>query len=1121
MKKHSYNPLMVPFLVTVVLGITAIGQPSALQAQPAAGLPLAQSIHKSQGAKLLFMENQGQVTGPAGEARPEVLFMANGKGCKIFISATELSYQFEKTEYPERYAGVDPGMLANHRRSLEKQPKTTTHRFSMRLLNANPHPRVFGETKTSYVENYYNIPSKPEGIPGVPSFEKVILKDIYPGIDWVIYFKEQGLKYDFVVHPGADPALIQLEYADAEGLKLNEDGSLTISTSLGTVTEAAPVCYQIHKPLNSRFVVTQNRVFIELEDYDPKELLVIDPDVIWATYYGGGANDSGHFIETDAAGNVYLAGSTNSNNAIAAAGHQNVISSQSDAFLVKMNAEGVRLWATYYGGGGFDAGHGLAVDASGNIYLGGSTSSQANMAIGGHQNVYAGSDDALLVKFDANGIRQWATYYGGPDDEEGLSVATDALGNVYLAGNTRSLSGIAAAGHQNIQGGNIDLFIVKFNASGFRQWATYYGGELDDAGFCKVVVAPDGSLYLSGYTRSVGGIAFGGHQNTLGGNLDAFLVKFNAAGTRLWGTYYGGANGDLGWSVACDALGNVYLAGQTRSTTGIAFGGHQNTYSGAEDAFLVKFSEAGNRLWATYYGGLLEDLGVDVAVDAGGYAYLVGRTNSVTGIAFDGYQNTHAGGYYDTFLTRFSPEGIRHWGTYYGGDGADHTIAAQVDVFGNVYVGGRTTSANGLALDGHQNVYGGDQDAFLVKFCASLSFTAVLTDAPCPGDLTGEIAFTNLYGATNYEFSINNGATWATTGTFSDLIAGEYHLLVRNASLTACTSPVLSGTIQVGLDAIPPVALCQNVSLQLAADGTVTIAANQVDNGSFDNCGDFNLTLSQTNFTCANVGANALTLTATDLSGNSHTCTAILTILDPLDPAILAAPVVLAIPQALCPDERGMATAFSPGASAYNWSDGSSGPEVALPGPGTYQISVTKGCGVVLDTAFVIEVLALPEIEIPEAATILCPGNSTQISAITDANSEITWSTGQSGAEIRVDLPGLYIATATNECGSTSDSIALLARGCDNCFYIPNAFSPNGDGVNDQFIVASICPVEAYRLQVFSRWGELLFDNRQPGEGWNGIGHNKPLPPGVYVWLLVYTQEGESFKKTGEVNLLR
>ena len=223
--------------------------------------------------------------------------------------------------------------------------------------------------------------------------------------------------------------------------------------------------------------------------------------------------------------------------------------------------------------------------------MAGRTESSSAIASGGHQNAYGGgSKDAFLAKFNASGVRQWGSYYGGTAGDWGLACAADGGGNVYLAGTTGSNTAITSGGHQAALGGSNDAFLVKFAPNGLRQWATYYGGTGEDEGTSCAVDA-SGNVYLAGITASGTAIASGGHQGTFGGgSRDAFLVAFNATGIRQWGTYYGGANNDEGTSCAVDGNGNVYLAGTTASDTAIADGGHQETYGGGVfDAFLVKF----------------------------------------------------------------------------------------------------------------------------------------------------------------------------------------------------------------------------------------------------------------------------------------------------------------------------------------------------------------------------------------------------------------------------------------------------------------------------------------------------------------------------------------------------
>ena len=327
----------------------------------------------------------------------------------------------------------------------------------------------------------------------------------------------------------------------------------------------------------------------------------------WGTYYGGSGNDLGLSCNVYSTSNVYIAGTTvSTGTAIATIGSHQVANGggTEDAFLAKFNSSGIRQWGTFYGGSGSDFGNSCKSDNSGNIFLTGSTTSNTGTVIataGAHQSVHGVAYDAFLVKFNSNGVRQWGTYCGSNFNELSNSCATDASGNVYIAGQTAVSGGtiMATAGsHQFNFGGGIDAFLVKFNSSGVRQWGTYYGGGVFEYGNACATDA-SGNVYLAGVTQTISTGTFvataGSYQSNSGsGTNDAFLVKFNSNGVRQVGTYYGGTDYNAGLGCATDGSGNVYLVGRTQTTTSVSIasnGSHQTNFGGGNnDAFLVKFS---------------------------------------------------------------------------------------------------------------------------------------------------------------------------------------------------------------------------------------------------------------------------------------------------------------------------------------------------------------------------------------------------------------------------------------------------------------------------------------------------------------------------------------------------
>jgi uncharacterized protein (TIGR02145 family) len=336
-------------------------------------------------------------------------------------------------------------------------------------------------------------------------------------------------------------------------------------------------------------------------------------------------------------------------------------------------------------------------------------------------------ENSLLI-IDPTAIRLWGTYYGGSEVDIGFGCAVDKAGNVYLAGGAYSLTNIASSGsYQDTLAGIEDAFLAKFDAAGQRVWGTYIGGtEIDEAHSCAVDIS--GNIYISGETASPSGIASPGSHQTVygGGSTDCFLEKFNQAGARLWGTYYGGAGNDGYGAIATDNNRNVFLTGSTTSDTGISTPGcyqlnRYNNHSG--NAFLAKFDSNGVRQWGTYYGGEAVDGGYSCATDGLGNVYMAGTASSLNNIASPGaYQQQFGGGNFDAFLAKFTTGGKRIWATYYGGTGEDRgTGGCCSDSIGNVCMGGSTMSLNGIASPGcFQPVYGGGVfDAFIVKFDSS------------------------------------------------------------------------------------------------------------------------------------------------------------------------------------------------------------------------------------------------------------------------------------------------------------------------------------------------------------------------------------------------------------------
>ncbi|MDC0672773.1 SBBP repeat-containing protein [Nannocystis radixulma] len=482
------------------------------------------------------------------------------------------------------------------------------------------------------------------------------------------------------------------------------------------------------------------------------------PDRVWGTYVGGDNWDEAKSVAVDEEGNVYVCGRTGSPSGIATAGtHQTAFAGFADAYLLKFSPAGERLWGTYFGGAGDEYCHGVSV-REGQVALIGITLSTAGIATPGAFQTSSDGNQAcgFAAVFTPAGAQTWGSYLCGPDDGVSpIALTIDSQGAVYVGGATNtSITGLTTpASHQPEYadlGIEPDGFLARFDAQGKLAWGTYYGGCCWDV-VRGVSVNDLGELYIAGDSESPEGIASPGAHKTLVQIGETFLARFTADGERLWGTYFGGAEGDEFGDVVALPQGGAALIGQTLSSDQIATAGtHQTSPDGGEDdMFVARFDADGEQLWGTYFGGPGHDPVTGVATDAAGDIYVAGTTNSFTSVATPGAFQPMLVGSDDALVAKFDGAGALRWSTYYGGAGQfDWSDAVAVTPGGDVYLVGVTYSAGGIASPGaHDDELGGDNDGFLVRLSQDVGATCrgpadcrggscvdgVCCDAPCGG----------------------------------------------------------------------------------------------------------------------------------------------------------------------------------------------------------------------------------------------------------------------------------------------------------------------------------------------------------------------------------------------------
>jgi len=334
-----------------------------------------------------------------------------------------------------------------------------------------------------------------------------------------------------------------------------------------------------------------------------------------------------------------------------------------------------------FGTGVNDEASGVVLDGSGNIFVAGFT-------LGGLDgNLSEGNADLFLIKYDPFGIKQWSRQLGTTASDKALGTAVDGGGNAYVAGSTfGSLDG-------NLSAGNADLFLVKYDASGTKQWTRQLGTAGDDIAN-GVAVAAGGDIYVAG-----------GTQGSLDGNLsagstDLFLTKYDATGLKQWTRQFGSAASDEAFGVAVDGSGNAYVAG---STFGSLDG---NSSAGGFDLFLTKYDAAGVKQWTRQFGTTASDEALGVAVDGSGSAFVAGST-------FGSLDGNPSAGNADLFVIKYDASGIKQWTRQFGTAANDEAFGVAVDDSGSPYVAGSTFGS----LNG--NLSAGSADLFVIKYDAT------------------------------------------------------------------------------------------------------------------------------------------------------------------------------------------------------------------------------------------------------------------------------------------------------------------------------------------------------------------------------------------------------------------
>ena len=640
---------------------------SAAGAPPSGSLGISGNAPSGVGridVPLLFEKNLGQF-------KPEARYAARGKGYNLFFTPSGALLEFNGGATD---TGCEKQRAYPNRSPSSHSPKSQTdcsvhsqREIGFQLSGENREVVPVAKNSLLSYSNYLVGDDSAKWQKRVPHFGEVWYPAVYPGIDLAYYGTGTELEYDFVVAPGARADRIRFSITgldNGQDLQEQANGDLVISTGEQKIWMHKPLvlegdgcrhaqqfsdradagmCRQLD---GGRFRVQRNvgaetTIGFELPEYDHKQTLVIDPVVGFSTLFGGNLGAGADGIQVDSAGDIYILGDTNSTNLPVTAGafQTRLAGGSSDAFIAKFSGNGQHLiYVTYLGGTDAEFPHGIAVDSAGNAYVTGQTYSKDFPTVNAFQSKNHGAGVAFVSKLNPEGTALlYSTYLGGSLTASAQAIALDRNDQVVVTG-----------------------------------WT--YADDFPTVNPIQAAHAVDK------------------------GNTDAFLTKFNSAGTALvFSTYLGGNEGDLGSGVAIDPPGDIYITGTTTSldfpTTEGAF---QTKYVSNPwgSSFIAKFNSTGTELsYSTYLRGCQT---AGIAVSASGNAFVTGfAPNSGFPTTAGAFQkkisedvfNTHA------FVTELNETGSSLvYSTYLAGLSDDFATAIAVDEEGHAYVTGGTNS---------------------------------------------------------------------------------------------------------------------------------------------------------------------------------------------------------------------------------------------------------------------------------------------------------------------------------------------------------------------------------------------------------------------------------------------
>jgi hypothetical protein len=659
----------------------------------------------------------------------------------------------------------------------------------------------------------------------VPTYSRVRMRSLYPGIDAVFYGTDRHIEYDFVVAPGADPHAISMIFTGADRVRHDVDGNLVISAGARELRQHPPIAYQeiegVGIRVDAAYRVNGSTVTLAVGEYDRRRPLVIDPVLSYATFWGASEQDAARSVAADASGHVYIAGYAISSDFLLPStrphGGPGQFGPTRDAYLLKLSPEGTPIWMTLLGGAEDEYVADVAIGPDGDIFVTGSTASTDFPATpGAYDSVgHNGPDasepgDAFVVKLspDGNAIR-YATYLGGGafwGGDHATAIAVDAQGRAHIVGETGTqdfpVTIGSSYGARLPDYYNREAFVAKFSADGSRLEYSRLLAGFDYEHAADIAIDVNGGVYVVGTTSStdfpvlnaVQPTKFGPNGTEGESERDGFLTHLWTDGTIVYSTYLGGPGEDNLHAIARGLFDRIYVAGSTTSD-GLAGSTVPRPGRGNPadvDGMIVHLVPNASVILSTRYrGGTGDDQLTSLAVDPALNVWVGGITGSadMTSYVSPGAAQTVHGGGVDMYMSRLSPDlGGFDYGSFLGGSGSEYFSSVAVDANGNAYLVGASESADFPVLRPVQPTLApasqpfNRSDGVIARFACTITVFGTAHDVGASAG-TGAVPIHRESGCTPV---VSSSATWLHVGAVgSDRVDYRFDANPGTSSRTA------------------------------------------------------------------------------------------------------------------------------------------------------------------------------------------------------------------------------------------------------------------------------------------------------------------------------------------------